>query len=64
MEVDHKVEIGGVSAFDGDWNVMIAKIMPRPVSEHLQALCIPCHMRKTRNFMNAAVQWERKKREA
>lgn len=60
MEVDHKVEIGGVSSFNGDWNEMIFKIMPRPVADHLQTLCIPCHMRKTRNFMNAAVQWTRK----
>lgn len=61
MEVDHIVEIGGVTSFNGDWNEMISKIMPRPVSEHLQALCQWCHLRKTRNFMNAQKQWRRKK---
>lgn len=62
MEVDHIVEIGGVGSFNGDWNDMIARIMPRPVSEHLQCLCVACHQRKTKNFMNAAVQWVRKVR--
>jgi len=62
MEVDHKVEIGGVTSFNGDWNEMISKVFPRPVSEHLQCLCIACHQRKTQNFMNAAVQWVRKVR--
>lgn len=61
LEVDHIVEIGGVTSFNGDWNEMIRKIMPRPVSEHLQAICIVCHTRKTKNFMNASKQWERKK---
>jgi len=62
MEVDHKVEIGGVAAFNGDWNVMIRKIFPRPVSEHLQALCIVCHNKKTNNWLNASRQFERKRR--
>lgn len=62
MEVDHKVEIGGVGGFTGDWNETISKIFPRPVSEHLQALCIVCHNRKTNNYMNAGKQWERKSR--
>lgn len=61
MEVDHISEIGGVTSFDGDWNAMIARIYARPVSEKLQALCCVCHSKKTKNFMNAAVQWVRKK---
>lgn len=61
MEVDHIVEIGGVTSFNGDWNEMISKVMPRPVSKHLQALCVFCHTRKTRNYLAASVQWERKK---
>lgn len=60
MEVDHIVEIGGATSFNGDWNEMIFKIMPRPVKEHLQALCIFCHARKTKNYMNARDQWKRK----
>lgn len=62
MEVDHKVEIGGVTSFNGDWNEMVAKVLPRPVQDHLQALCVWCHARKTKNYMAASSQWERKKR--
>lgn len=60
MEVDHKVEIGGIASFNGDWNDMISRVMPRPVGQHLQALCVFCHARKTRNYMSASGQWERK----
>lgn len=62
MEVDHIVEVGGVTSFNGDWNEMIARIYARPVGEKLQLLCLTCHMKKTKNFMNAAVQWVRKER--
>lgn len=61
MEVDHIVEIGGATSFNGDWNEMIRKIFPRPVKDHLQALCVFCHLRKTKNFMSAQGQWERRK---
>lgn len=60
MEVDHIVEIGGVNSFNGDWNEMISRVMPRPVSKYLQALCCFCHARKTNNYMNAKSQWKRK----
>ena len=61
MEVDHIVEIGGVTSFNGDWNEMIFKIMPRPAEKHLQVLCVWCHKKKTQNYLNAAEQWKRKK---
>lgn len=60
MEVDHIVEIGGVTSFNGDWNEMIDKIMPRPVSKRLACLCIWCHQKKTKNYMGAQKQWKRK----
>lgn len=62
MEVDHIKEIGGVTSFNGDWNEMIFKIMPRPVSEFLQVLCIACHMKKTGAFNSAQSRWKRKGR--
>jgi 5-methylcytosine-specific restriction endonuclease McrA len=61
MEVDHIVEIGGVSEFNGDWNETIKKIFPRPVLEHLQALCISCHLKKTRLYASARTKYIRKK---
>lgn len=61
MEVDHITEIGGVGGFTGDWNETIFKIMPRPVEKYLQCLCRVCHLRKTKNFLSASKQWERKK---
>jgi 5-methylcytosine-specific restriction endonuclease McrA len=57
MEVDHIVEIG---PFTGDWNEYLAKHFPRPVSEHLQALCQTCHLKKTRAFNAAHTKWKRK----
>lgn len=62
MEVDHIVEIGGVTSFNGDWNEMIARIFPRPVEKHLQALCGPCHLKKTLKFTSARTLWKRKPR--
>jgi 5-methylcytosine-specific restriction endonuclease McrA len=60
LEVDHIVEVGGVTSFNGDWNEMINKIFPRPVEEHFQVLCIPCHMKKTNEFNSARTRWNRK----
>ena len=60
MEVDHIVEIGGVSSFKGDWNEIINKMFPRPVDKHLQCLCVVCHQRKTGNYMNASKKFKRK----
>jgi Zn-finger protein len=60
MEVDHIVEIGGVGSWKGDWNEMISKIYPRPISDCLQALCLWCHQKKTRNYLSAQKQWTRK----
>ena len=62
MEVDHIKEIGGVTGHTGDWNETIAKIFPRPVQDHLQALCIPCHARKTGAYNSARSQYSRKKK--
>ena len=61
VEVDHISEIGGVSGFTGDWNEMISRIFPRPVSEHLQCLCIACHQRKTSLYNSARSRWKRKR---
>jgi len=61
MEVDHIIEIGGVTSFNGDWNEMIDKIMPRPVNKRLQCLCKWCHLKKTKRWASAANQWKRKK---
>ena len=58
MEVDHVVEIG---TFTGDWNEFIKKVYPRPVKDHLQALCVACHMKKTKKFNSARTRWTRKK---
>lgn len=62
MEVDHIKEIGGVSGYTGSWEEVIGKMFPRPVELHLQVLCIPCHLRKTKRFMSAAGQYKRKER--
>lgn len=62
MEVDHIVEIGGYTGFTGDWNETIRKIFPTPVEDHLQALCISCHLRKTNEFTSALKKWTRKER--
>ena len=60
MEVDHIVEIGGYTGFDGDWNNTIANMFPRPVGDHLQALCVACHQRKTGRFNSAPSKYKRK----
>lgn len=62
MEVDHIEEIGGVGGFTGDWNETIGRIFPRPVTDHLQALCIPCHLRKTKKYLAAHLKYDRKKK--
>lgn len=61
MEVDHIVEIGGVSGFTGDWNVTIHNIFPRPVEKHLQVLCCVCHMIKTNQYNSARTKYKRKR---
>ena len=60
MEVDHIVEIGGYTGFDGDWNNTIANMFPRPVEDHLQCLCVICHQRKTGQFNSAPSKYKRK----
>lgn len=60
VEVDHIVEIGGVTGFTGDWNGTIKKIFPRPVKDHFQVLCLICHKRKTGIYLNASRKWCRK----
>jgi len=60
MEVDHIKEIGGISEFRGDWNEVISRVFPRPVGEHLQALCVPCHARKTAAYNSARSRYKRK----
>jgi 5-methylcytosine-specific restriction endonuclease McrA len=62
MEVDHKKEIGGIGSFNGDWTEMISKVFPRPVEEHLQLLCVYCHLKKTKAFAAANSKWQRKPR--
>lgn len=62
MEVDHIVEIGGIGDFNGDWNETIARIFPRPVSDHLQVCCAPCHLKKTAAYKNARLRYQRKKK--
>lgn len=57
MEVDHIVEIG---SFEGDWNEFLFRHFP-PDRAKMQALCIPCHMKKTKAFNSARTRWERKK---
>lgn len=64
VEVDHKEEIGGVTGYTGDWNEVISKMFPRPVLEHLQVLCVPCHQRKTAKYNNARLNWSRKTTQA
>ena len=61
MEVDHIVEIGGITKFSGDWNEVISKVFPRPVLEHMQCLCISCHLKKTKQYMAAAHKYVRRK---
>lgn len=60
LEVDHIVEIGGITDFKGDWNETISKIFPRPVENHLQVLCLSCHEKKTRKYNSARSLYRRK----
>ena len=57
MEVDHIVEIG---SFNGDWNEYLFRHFP-PDRTRIQALCIPCHMKKTKAYNSARTRWQRKK---
>lgn len=61
LEVDHIVEIGGVTGFTGDWNETLDKVFPRPVEKHLQALCFVCHEKKSAGYMTARSRYTRKK---
>lgn len=56
MEVDHIIEIG---PFNGDWNYFIPRIYAR--QNNLQALCVICHMKKTRAYNSARSMWTRKR---
>lgn len=61
LEVDHIVEVGGYTAFlDGNIQAMAEKIFPRPVQDHLQVLCLGCHMKKTGLYNAASTVWKRK----
>lgn len=60
LEVDHIVEIGGYTSHCGDWNKTLARLFPRPVSEHLQVLCKACHARKTGAYNAAHLKYQRK----
>ncbi len=57
MEVDHIVEIG---EFKGDWNEHLHRHFP-PDRKKMQALCVSCHMKKTKAFNSARTKWARKK---
>lgn len=61
MEVDHIVEIGGVTEFKKDILLGILKMFPRPVEDHLQVLCVICHSRKTSLYTSARNKYVRKK---
>ena len=61
VEVDHIVEIGGITEFDGCMNKLIARMFPRPVEDHLQVLCGSCHKRKSRLFMSANHKYTRRR---
>lgn len=58
MEVDHIEEIG---SFKGDWNDFINRMYDWSRS-NLQALCVACHMKKTKRFNSAITRWKRKKK--
>lgn len=55
MEVDHIKEIG---SFTGDWNYFIPAMYAR--QENLQAMCVGCHLKKTKQYNSARTKWERK----
>lgn len=57
MEVDHIIEIGG---FKGSWDKIVPKFYCG--QDNLQAMCIGCHMKKTKAYNNASIQWKRKPR--
>ena len=58
LEVDHIEEIGG---FKGCWNDWIKRCFCE--QNNLQALCIPCHTKKTTTY-NASLRFERKVKDA
>lgn len=55
MEVDHVEEIG---PFKGDWNEYLWRHFRR---DNLQALCVVCHLKKTKAYNSAKTKWQRKK---
>lgn len=57
LEVDHIEEIGAKPKTFEELGEHIRKVYCR--QENLQALCIPCHQRKTSNF-NAQLLYKRK----
>lgn len=58
MEVDHIIEIG---SFEGDWNSYLFRHFPN-VKTGLQAMCLVCHLKKTKAWNSAQTQWKRKAR--
>lgn len=62
MEVDHITEIGGVTGFTGDWNLVMGKMFPRPVEKYLQVLCASCHSIKTGLYVSANRKYKRKEK--
>lgn len=58
MEVDHIVEIG---SFCGNWDIYVRKVYCG--QENLQAVCVKCHMKKTKKFNSAESRWKRKIKE-
>ena len=63
VEVDHIVEIGGVTEFAKDILQGIHRMFPRPVEKHLQVLCLSCHSRKTTKYNCARIMYVRKVKE-
>lgn len=55
MEVDHIIEIGQFT----NWNEYIPRVFCD--QENLQALCVACHLKKTKAFNSARTKWKRKK---
>lgn len=56
MEVDHIIEIG---SFNGDWNLYVPRVFCG--QDNLQALCVVCHLKKTKKFNSARTRWKRKR---
>jgi len=56
FEVDHIVEIG---SFNGNWDDFVRKVYCG--QENLQALCIPCHAKKTARFNSTHIYTRKNK---